>query len=307
VAHLSIKELSKRNNFQTFVYRIGIGQGFYLVNTDILVKLNKSILENILSVDDLNNYKVGRSIQLPTETNDLVPLSMLYKDSDFSTRTQNTTAKQDEQIFNIACLMDSIKNESGLEYVPIKIIDNIYNVRSIKSLEDKSKADFCFIDLDGKEVGFVSHKDGISPRDFQQWSGTSKRFQEEIFLHPETQDFISVLKENFNDSLPPASTVARKISDQRLKHLAVFGNDFGQVLGRNNVEAVMQGDLQLIFKNEYCELVGSHYTIKNGEIPVYGYEPVLMAVHKRDRSDHWIKNCRLTINPLGTRTIKLFI
>lgn len=307
MAKLSLKELSKRNNFQTFVYRIGIGQGFYIINTDILIKLNKSILENILSVDDLNKYRVGRSIQLPTESNDLVPLSMLYKDSDFSTRTQNTTAQQDEQIFNVACLMDNIKEGTGLDYVPIKIVDTIYNVKLVKSLGDKSKADFCFIDLDGKEVGFVSHKHGISPRDFQQWSGTSKRFQEEIFAHPETQDFIFALKENFNDILPPASTVARKISDQRLKHLAVFGNDFGKEFGRNNVEAVMQGNLQLIFRKEYYELIGSHYTINNGDIPVYGYEPVLMAIHKKDRSDHWIKNCRLTINPLGTRTIKLFI
>lgn len=307
MAKLSLKELSKRNNFQTFVYRVGVGQGFYIVNTDILIKLNKSILENIMSVDDLNKYRVGRSIQLPTETNDLVPLSMLYKDSDFSTRTQNTTAQQDEQISNVAYTMDNIKEVTGLDYVPIKITNHIYHAKLVKPLGDKSKADFCFIDIDGKEVGFVSHKHGISPRDFQQWSGTSKRFQEEVFSHPETQDFISTLKERFDDILPSASTVARKISDQRLKHIAVFGNDFEKEFGKNNVEAVMQGELKLIDKKDYYELVGSHYTIKNGEIPLYGYEPVLMAVHKRDRSDHWIKNCRLTINPLGSRTIKLFI
>ncbi len=307
MAHLSLKELSKRNNFQTFVYRIGIGQGFYIVNTDILIKLNKSILENILDVHDLEKYKIGRSIQLPTETNDLIPLSMLYKDSGFSTRTQNTTMQQDEQIASVSNMLDSIKEKTNLDYVSIKIVNNIYNVKSIKSLGDKSKADFCFIDTNDNEIGFVSHKHGISPRDFQQWSGTSKRFQEEIFNHPETQSFISTLKDSFNDSLPSASTVARKIQDQRLKHIAVFGNDFGGSFNKNNVEAVMQGSLMLVESGGCYELLGSHYTIKNGELPLYGYEPVFMAVHKKDRSDHWIKDCRLTINPLGSRTIKLFI
>jgi hypothetical protein len=307
VAHLSIKELSKRNNFQTFVYRIAIGQGFYLVNTDILVKLNKSILDNITCFDDLNNYKVGNSIQLPTETNDLIPLSMLYKDSDFSNRTQYTTAKQDKQINNVAIAINNIKEKTGLDYVSIKIIDQIYNIKDVKSLEDKSKADLCFIDLHGNEVGYVSHKHGISPKDFQQWSGTSKRFQQEIYDHPETKDFIYTLKTIFDDYLPPASSVARKIKDDNLKNIAVFGNDFGKEFGKNNVEAVMQGELKLFELQDYYALTGSHYTIKNGDIPLYGYEPVFMAVHKRDRSDHWIKNCRVTINPLGSRKIKLFI
>jgi hypothetical protein len=193
-----------------------------------------------------------------------------------------------------------------MNYVPIKVIDTIYNVSLIHDLGDKSKADFVLIDND-KEVCFISHKHGISPKDFQQWSGTSKRFQEEIFDHPETQSFITSLKDNFGNILPAASSVARKIKDDKLKKLAVFGNDFGNSFSRNNVNAVMQGKLQLIKYDNYYELIGSHYTIKNGDVPLYGYEPVFMAVHKKDRSDHWIKNCRVTINPLGSRKIKLFI
>jgi len=307
VAHLSIKELSKRNNFQTFMLRIAFGHGFYIVNTDIFIKLNPSILNDINDVEDLNKYKIGRSIQLPTINNDFIPLSMLYKDSDFSTRTQDTTAKQDKQISEISKQIEIIKNEIGLDYVPIKITNEIYNVSFIQPLMEKSKADFCLIDTNKNEVGFVSHKDGSSPRDFQQWSGTSFRFQEEIFNHKETQDFVNLLRIRFPDGLPPAFTVARKIKDERLKKLAVFGNDFEDSFGRNNVEAVMQGNLILRKYQDHYALFGSHYTIKNGTIPLYGYDPVFMAVHKKDRSDHWIKDCRLTINPLGSRKIKLFI
>lgn len=307
MAHLSIKELSKRNNFQTFVMRIAFGQGFYVVGTDIFIKLNQSILNNIVEVNDLNKYKVGRSIQLPTVNNDFIPLSMLYKDSDFSTRTQDTTAKQDEQIKNLAYMINDTKDKNNIDYIPVKISDTIYNIKDIKKMSDKSKADFCFIDANENEVGFVSHKDGNSPKSFQQWSGTSHRFQPEIFEHSETQDFIKTLKDKFQYGLPSASTIARRISDEHLKMLAVFGNDFGKSLGNNNVEAVMQGELKLKQYQDHYILFGSHYTIKNGNLPEYGYDPVFMAVHKKDRSDHWISNCRLTINPLGSRKIKLFI
>lgn len=307
MASLSIKELSKRNNFQTFVYRIGIGQGFYIKNTDILIKLNKSILNDINSLEDLVIYKKGNSIQLPTEDNNYIPLNMLYKDSDFSTRTQYSTAKQDEQIEELSYLINQIKESSVLGYVPIKITNEIYKVVSVKSLNNKSKADFCLTTIDGIDIGFVSHKHGSSPKDFQQWSGTSKRFQSEIFDHKETQSFIKELTNIFNETLPPASTVARKIQDTRLKHVAVFGNDYGNDYSQDNVEAVMQGNLDLKPFEGYYMLTGSHYTIKNGEDPLYGYDPVFMAVHKKDRRDHWIKNCRLTINPIGSRKIKTFI
>lgn len=307
MAKLSIKELSKRRNFETFMSRIAIGNGFYVLNTDILIKLNKSILENVSTLEDLNKYKVGRSIQLPTETNEFIPLAMIYKDSDFSTRTQDTTAKQDEQIASVAYQMDSIKDNTGLDYVSIEINNNIYNVKHIKRLNEKSKADFCFVDLNGNEIGFVSHKDGNSPKSFQQWSGTSHRFQEEVFNHVETQDFIKTLKDKFPLGLPPTSSVARRISDERLKKIAVFGNDFGKEFGKNNVEAVMQGELKLGKYKEHYILFGSHYVINNGSLPEYGYDPVFMAVHKKDRKDHWLDNCRLTINPIGSRKIKLFI
>lgn len=307
MASLSLKELGKRNNFQTFVSRIRKGNGFYIKNTDILIKLNRSILDNISCLEDLNNYKVGKSIQLPTETNDIIPLSMIYKDSDFSDRTQYSTARQDQEIVNLGYAIYNAMVQTGLDYVPIKITNDIYNVTAIKWLNNKSKADFCLIDQNKNEVGFISHKYGSSPKDFQQWSGTSKRFQEEIFNHQETQSFITDLKSMFNNLLPPASTIARRIDDQRLKDIAVFGNDFGSNYGHNNVEAVMQGELVLKKQWDCFTLSGSHYTIKNGEQPLYGYEPVFMAVHKRDRSDHWVKNCRLTINPIGSRKIKIFI
>ena len=54
-------------------------------------------------------------------------------------------------------------------------------------------------------------------------------------------------------------------------------------------------------------LIASDNTINNPSVPADSYEPVFLAVHKKDRSDHGIKNARITISPLGGRRIKQFI
>lgn len=307
MASLSIKELSKRNNFYIFAKRISIGQGFYIVGEDELVLLNNSILNNIESLNDLEKYNNGRSIVLPTIDNKEVKLSSLYKDSEFSNRTQDTTMQQDIQVNSIANQIENIKKETNKNYIKLRIGNDYYDIISVIDSPFGCKSDFNFIDTDGKYVGFVSHKHGNSPRDFQQWSGTSKRFQKEIFDHPETQSFIKELVSRFDEGLPSTSSVARRIVDEKLKMMACFGIDYGNEFGLNNVNAIMQGTLLLKNQGDCYLLKASHNVILNNSLPDYSYEPVFIAVHKKDRSDHGIKDARVTVNPIGGRRIKDFI
>ncbi len=307
MANLSIKELSKRNNFYIFIKRISIGQGFYISGQDRLVLLDHSILNNVESLEDLEKYNNGKSIVLPTVDNQQLKLSSLYKDSEFSNRTQNTTLQQDIQVKSIANQIENIKKQTNKNYVRLRIGNEFYNIISVIDSPFGCKSDFNFIDTDGNYVGFVSHKHGNSPKDFQQWSGTSKRFQEIIFNHPETQSFIKELVDRFDSGLPSTSSVARKIIDEKLKMMACFGIDYGKELGLNNVNAIMQGSLVLKNQGDCYLLKGSHNVIQNGIVPNYSYEPVFIAVHKKDRSDHGIKDARVTINPIGGRKIKDFI
>jgi hypothetical protein len=306
MSSLSIKELSKRNNFNIFAKRIAIGQGFYLVGIDELVLLDKSILDKLTDLESLNYYKKQKSILLPTQDGKIIKLNSLYKDSEFSNRTQNTTVKQDLEIYNLNNKLQEIKKNTNKHYVKVRVNNEIHSVVSVVTSPFGYKSDFNFIDIDGKEIFFISHKYGNTPRDFQQWSGTSKRFQELIFNHPETKDFIKTLLSTGSE-LPKATTIARKIKDSLLKQMAVYGIDFGNSFGLNNVNAVLQGNLY--FKNigDCYMLIASDNTINNPAVPYDNYEPVFLAVHKKDRSDHGIKNARITISPLGGRRIKLFI
>jgi hypothetical protein len=307
MANLSIKELSKRNNFYIFIKRISIGQGFYVVGQDQLLLLDPSILNNVDSIEDLEKYNTGRSILLPTIDNRKIKLSSLYKDSEFSNRTQDTTMQQDIQVASIANQIEKIKNQTNKKFIRLRIGNDFYNVISVINSPFGCKSDFNFIDIDGNYVGFVSHKHGNSPKDFQQWSGTSKRFQEQIFNHPETQSFINELLLRFDQGLPSTSSVARKIVDKKLKMMACFGTDYINNFGLNNVNAIMQGNLLLKNQGDCYLLKASHNVILNNSLPNYSYEPVFIAVHKKDRSDHGIKDARVTINPIGGRRIKDFI
>jgi hypothetical protein len=271
------------------------------------VLLDNSILNNIESLNDLEKYNNGRSIVLPTVDNKEVKLSNLYKDSEFSNRTQNTTMQQDIQVNSISNQIENIKKETNKNFVRLRIGNEYYDIISVIDSPFGCKSDFNFIDTNGNYVGFISHKHGNSPRDFQQWSGTSKRFQKEIFDHPETQSFVKELVSRFDQGLPSTSSVARRIVDEKLKMMACFGIDYGNDFGLNNVNAIMQGTLLLKNQSDCYLLKASHNVILNSSLPDYSYEPVFIAVHKKDRSDHGIKDARVTINPIGGRRIKDFI
>ena len=185
----------------------------------------------------------------------------------------------------------------------MKVGKNNYTVKSVVKTKGTLKSDFNFVDTKGKAVGFISHKDGTSPKGFQQWSGTSQQYAKEIYKHKETQDFINTLKGMFPTGMPNATTVGRKISSSKLKKMAVYGQDVGNgSTGINNVELVLQGPLKL-------KKVGSYYEVTSSFKPgIRGqYEPILLGVYKGDRSDHGIKGARITINPLGGRTVKEYV
>lgn len=307
MATLNPNELAKRNNFNVFLSRIRAGKEFTLSESNgQKIKLNKSILTQLSSINHFNRFKSGRSIMLPTSSGQYINLTQIYKDSEFSGRTQATTAQEDAQIIRVNQQLQDIFDKLGTDFIPLKVGSTTYQVGLCESTPGTPKCDFHFRGISGY-VGHVSHKAGSGPKAFQQWSGTSARVEPTIYNHPETQAFINTLLEIFPNGMPPATTVGRKIQDETLKKLAVYGNGFGGPKGENNVDITMQGVLNIQSRGRYYELTCTGHKMNNGDRINGSYEPVFLGVYKGDRSDHGIRGARVIIQPIGGRSIQKFV
>lgn len=139
-------------------------------------------------------------------------------------------------------------------------IDGVRKVRGFK------KADFVFT-FQSMPVVYCSHK---TDDKFFQWAGFTEKG---IKYHPEVSTFIDDLINKFKNTEDVSlysKTLKRKIEDDSLKLLAVYGS------GEKRVEFVLKDSITLknISLNEY-QLTGVQYEYP--QIPSGDDEPVLVA------------------------------
>lgn len=175
------------------------------------------------------------------------------------------------------------------------------NIVGVEKTNGTPKSDFHLVDSTGKAVIWISHKDGSKAKDFQQWGGISEKKEPKINKHKETQKFIADLKRVYPDGLPPATTLYRHIKDDDLKMLSVYGNEFGGKTGEQNVTVLLQGDVSLKKSSSHYLLHSNHVHYNGDSVDGDGYDPVLMAIYKGDRSDAGVKGTRIVISPVGGR------
>ena len=309
MAGLAKDDLFKRNNFSLFRTRIASRGDFTLVESNgKKVKIDPTVANTLKSINDIENYRVGRSIILPTTMKGQVRLSQLFKDAAFVGRTQNTTAAEDAEVLIITRKLEEIKNQIGSDFVNLQIGKNTYQVVRVESTPGVPKSDFHFRDVNGNMVGFVSHKDGASVTAIQQWGGITQRAEPVLAAHPETQAFVATCQAKFGNQMPRATTVARRIQDNRLKMQAVYGNGFGGPYSTQNVDLLLQGTVNITRSGAgKYKLVASSQTHNNGD-PIGGsYEPVFMCIYKGDRDNYGIKGARMAISGKGGRSIKQYV
>jgi len=236
-------------------------------------------------------------------------LSDILKNNDFGGRGAGSgTAKEDVALQSLISQIDEAKTKIAKSTIPIKIGSKIYDVYSAASTLGTPKSDFHLLDINGKEIVWISHKDGKTPRDFQQWGGLSQRKEPLVYKHLESQTFIQDIKtkEYPNNDFPKATTLAREIKDPNLKNMSIYGNEYGKALGRQNVTVLLQGNINLVQQGEIY-ILKSFHTHLNGELMSPEFEPVFLAIYKGDRSDFGIKGVRVVIAPRASRKITRYI
>lgn len=302
MANLSAKEIRKYDyRPEVFIKKIKTKSPFEVAGGKKVTLFAPNNYEKIL--------RSGTAVQLnelrfATTSDTAYKLSDFVKTPEFGGKGEGaSTAKEDAALMSLRKQIRAAKKKEGSATINIRIGTTTYKVSDAESTPGTPKSDFHLLGPDGKEVAWISHKDGSTERDFQQWGGMSERVEPKIFGHPETQKFINDMLKLYPKGLPSATTVARKIKNLQLKNMAVYGNEFGGNYSRQNVTLMLQGSV-LLSKNGSSYRITATNTHDNGDTMSGGYEPVFMAIYKGDRSDFGIKGTRVVIAPYGCRKIK---
>lgn len=294
MAFLSPGELRKYDwRAEVFVNKLKTGTPFQTKNGNITLTFNQQTVDIIMD---------GTLSELRALRIDGFKLSDIVKCSEFGGKSDNGTVKEQFALNRLNEQLTTIKQHLNKPYISIRHNDNVYEVTKAEDTPGTPKSDFHLVTGDGEEVFWISHKDGKSPKCFQQWGGVSAKTESKINSHPETQTFISQVKASYPQGIPRATTVAKKIHDDTLKHLSVYGNEFGSNESRQNVSTVIQGNVHVEpSKGEY-RITGDicHY---NGQLISGAYEPIFVATMRSDRSNEGIPNTRLSITPIEGRKI----
>jgi hypothetical protein len=302
MSNLGGKELYKYDwRAEVFIKKLKNGELFDTTTGKIKLLPATSLIKAIEKRESLTNVPIIGTDGKKYKISDFV------KTAEFGGKGERGgVVKEDMALQSLRDQINAAKTKEKASTINIKIGTKIYKVFDAASTPGTPKSDFHLIDIDGKEIVWISHKDGKTEKDFQQWGGMSQRSEPDIYSHKESQKFINDMKDLYPDGLPNATTVARKIIDPKLRNMSAYGNQFGKVFGRQNVTLMLQGAITLAKQGSAYTIKGYH-THLNGEALTQGYEPVFMAIYKGDRSDFDIKGTRVVIAPAGCRKVSYYI
>ena len=253
-------------------------------------------------VDAVKKHMPTRDLRLLDKNGNEYKFNQLAKSAEFGGKGAGFgTAKEDVELASLQKQIEQAKVQEGSATIKVRVGKKTYDVAAAETTPGTPKSDFHLVDNDGKEVVWISHKDGRSSKDFQQWGGVSKRSEPAINAHRETQKFIADLKKAYPAGLPRATTLFRKIKDTKLKMLSVYGNQYGKALGRQNTSVLLQGPVKLVKKGKFYQLDANHVHYNGDSVDAGGFEPVLMAIYKGDRDNEGLKGTRLAIQPIMSR------
>ena len=277
--------------------KIQSGQPFDMVSGEkIVLNYTKPEYEELFKNADADSIKkLGGSrinfIPFFKDTNNKeYTIQDLLKTTDFGGRGKGSGTKAED----IALLDISTKlKEIGPVDVVLSEGDKPYKgIDGATTFPGTPKADFS-LDAGEQELIFISHKDGSTAKDFQQYSGFKGLTQ-----YPEIQSFIRDVRKLTGGQMQRGLSFRRKINSDEVKRKAVYGLNFGSnKFGINNCQILLQGPLKLDALNDGTYLLDATHKTITPVIPSGDYEPYLYVTFRSDRNNAGIKDARLGIYP----------
>ena len=221
-------------------------------------------------------------------------------------KAAGSTGGLDVEAAAISALSDALSTALILSGGPVSLRvggRTISGVVEVVKTAGTPKSDFHLADGAGCPLIHISHKKGSTPRDFQQWGGVT---EQRILQHPEVQLFAEQCRNLYGGRIPAGESAFKKIKDNNLKMMSVFGVNFDKGSADvNRVDVLLQGDPGLrMVRGNLFELTATGHVNYHGGIPGGGFEPVLAMIYKGGRDQLGVKGARASIYPLGGRTFK---
>jgi len=297
---LDFGDLSRRaNRLKKIHFKITDKEPFTTPTGEVILTYDKPEYAEFFKNDDAAGVKNlgGRNINrfpfFKDNNGKNYSISDLLKTSDFGGRGAGSgTAAEDVALLDIS---RQIK-ELGSVNVVLEPGGFVYKgISEATTFKGTPKADFS-LDAGNQELIFISHKDGTSAKDFQQYGGFKG-----LTSYPEVQQFIKDVRKISGGEIKSGQAFKRKIVDNEIALKAVYGLDFGSSkFGLNNCQVVLQGGITLKALDNGTYLLGAHHKVLSPQMPTEEYTPYLY-VRKGDRNNAGIKNARFGVFPINYR------
>lgn len=201
---------------------------------------------------------------------------------------KNASAKGSVENIHLSSFRASVREavkKSSTGHIHLRIgstvVRNVVGVQKVSG--DRVKADFVLVDDTGNPVYWISHKAGTNALGFQQYGGLS-----DLASIPRViANLRYALIRKFPDlEIPSTTRMSFEIKDPRIGLLAMYGKDYGNDFGENNVNALLQGDLILRGFRLNSYILECSHMLENGELPNIDdpYYPVFTLAYRNSRS-----------------------
>jgi hypothetical protein len=297
---LTHNDLARRGGGRIDVFVNKIKDNEYFSTVKGAVQLIVSDIDQLRIDMDSKGY--SQKFKGKTDTNKSIVINYpkdFYKTPEFGGRGAGSgTSAEDVALSALRNSLRKVMNDTGMPYVNMIVGKNQHKVIDVQTTPGTPKSDFHLINTDGEECVWISHKDGNSAKDFQQWGGVTE-LNKAYPNHKEIESFIDAVRTDSNGELDGVKSYRRLIKDKKLINVAVYGVGYGKAAGRQNVDILLQGPIKLT-KSSKGYIMKSNHTSYNGDLPTQDYKAAFFA-RKADRNNFGIKNSRFMIAPVALR------
>jgi hypothetical protein len=296
---LTHRDLTARGGYriQVFLDKIKEGKPFLtkkgeiVLDKDLARLIKTQITKSGFSMDMLGKLK-GRNttVNYPKD---------FYKTPELGGKgTGSGTAAEDRHLAMFRKKLEEVLTKSKTSTIKMKVGGRVVTVAGIESTSGTPKSDFHLIDKDGKQVAWISHKDGTKASQFQQYGGLTKEFNTHYSKSKDVMNFLNDVKKLRPKGLQRNDSLWRYVKDKQVAKYTIWGPDYGKSRGINNVDEFHQGEMMLVKAGAMYEIHSLHKEI-NGAVPKNAgpgdYTPIYVARFTSDRGGLGIDFARIGV------------